>query len=243
MNPIILIPARMASTRLPGKPLADIGGKPMIVHVMERALEADMGPVYVACGEEEIANAIDAVGGNAIITEADHQSGTDRIKEALEIIDSKGEFDTVINLQGDLPTLQPNIVHDVLAPIKKGDFDMATLVHEISDEEEEQNPNVVKAVISLNKDDNSLGKALYFSRSPVPYGNAVCYHHIGIYAFKRDALEKFTSLPQSPLEKSEKLEQLRALENDMTIGVSVVNTVPFGVDTEEDLERARALLT
>ncbi|MGB0922449.1 MAG: 3-deoxy-manno-octulosonate cytidylyltransferase [Alphaproteobacteria bacterium] len=240
MKPIIIIPARMASTRLPGKPLAEIGGKPMIVQVADRAREADCGPVLVAAAEAEIADAARDHGVDAVLTDPDLPSGSDRVWQALGLRDSDGVYDTIINVQGDLPTLDPGDVRAALAPMRAStpdsQVDIATLATEITRAEERENPNVVKAVIADN------GRALYFTRATAPYGEGPLYHHIGLYTYRRAALEKFVSLPPSPLELREKLEQLRALEAGMRMDVALVSSVPLGVDTPEDLARARALL-
>ena len=237
-NPIILIPARMASTRLPDKPLAQIGGLAMIVQVLKRAQEADCGRVVVAAAEAEIAEAVTAAGGEAVLTDPDLPSGSDRIHAALEMIDSASAHDVIVNLQGDLPTLEVKLVRDCLAALDGAD--MATLVAEISDARERDNPNVVKAVLSLES--GKKARALYFTRATAPYGDGPLYHHIGIYAYQRAALDKFVSLPPSPLEKRERLEQLRALEAGFTIHAAIVDTVPVGVDTPEDLAHAEAVL-
>ena len=237
-NPIILIPARMASTRLPDKPLAQIGGLAMIVQVLKRAQEADCGRVVVAAAEAEIAEAVTAAGGEAVLTDPDLPSGSDRIHAALEMIDSASAHDVIVNLQGDLPTLEAKLVRDCLAALDGAD--MATLVAEISDARERDNPNVVKAVLSLES--GKKARALYFTRATAPYGDGPLYHHIGIYAYQRAALDKFVSLPPSPLEKRERLEQLRALEAGFTIHAAIVDTVPVGVDTPEDLAHAEAVL-
>ncbi len=240
-----MIPARLASTRLPDKPLADIHGVPMIVHVWRRAMEAEAGPVVVACAEQAIAEAVTAAGGRAVLTDPAHASGSDRIFEALEAVDPEGRHDAVVNLQGDLPTLDPALVRAVLRPLAEGPADIATLAVEIRAPEERRNPNVVKAAVSF-PDGVSIAKALYFSRCPVPWdgGNEALplYHHIGIYAYRRAALARFVALPPSPLELRERLEQLRALEAGLRIDVARVDTLPLGVDTPADLERARALL-
>ncbi|MCB2081053.1 MAG: 3-deoxy-manno-octulosonate cytidylyltransferase [Hyphomicrobiales bacterium] len=238
---ISIIPARMASTRLPGKPLATIAGAPMIVHVLRAAERAETGPVYVACAEQEIADAVAAQGGNAVLTCPDHPSGTDRIAEALEKIDPDHHYDVVVNVQGDLPTMSPQIIQDVLRPLVNPEMDMATLVAPIESAEELHNPNVVKAVVSFDEK-RDTGRALYFTRAPAPSGEGPHWHHIGIYAYRRETLRRFTALPASPLEQQERLEQLRALEAGMVIGVAISHTVPFGVDTPEDLEKARKLL-
>lgn len=238
---IIMIPARMASTRLPGKPLADILGTPMIVHVWHRACEADAGPVVVACAEAEIADAIKAAGGRAVLTSPDLSSGSDRIFAALETFDPDGRYDTIVNLQGDLPTIDPVAIHAALKPLAVPEVDIATLVALIADAEERDDPNVVKAAVALAADADT-GRALYFSRCPVPWGEGTHYHHIGVYAYRRAALARFVKLPPGILEKRERLEQLRALENGMRIDAALVKTVPFGVDTQADLDRARMLL-
>ena len=240
-SPIVIIPARMASTRLPGKPLADIAGLPMIVQVLKRAEQAAIGPVVVACAETEIKDAVEACGGRAVLTDPDHPSGSDRIYEALKIVDPHAKYDIVVNLQGDLPTIEPAIVHAVLKPMRDLDVDITTLVAEITDEEEKANPNVVKAVVGFGPGAD-VARALYFTRSQAPAGDGPLYHHIGIYAYRRAALERFVSLEPSVLEQREKLEQLRALENGMRIDAARVDTVPFGVDTPADLARARAIL-
>lgn len=244
-NPILLIPSRLASTRLPNKPLADIHGSPMIVHVWRRAMESGVGPVVVACAEEAIAEAIEAVGGRAVLTDPAHASGSDRIFEALQSVDPERRHDAVVNLQGDLPTLEPALVQAVLRPLAEGPADIATLAVEIREQRDRRNPNVVKPAVSFAAG-VSIARALYFSRCPVPWdGEDVVqplYHHIGIYAYRRAALERFVSLPPSPLEQRERLEQLRALEAGMRIDVARVDTLPLGVDTAADLERARALL-
>ncbi|MBC8337264.1 MAG: 3-deoxy-manno-octulosonate cytidylyltransferase [Alphaproteobacteria bacterium] len=240
-NPIVVIPARLASTRLPNKPLADINGEPMIVHVWRRAMEADAGPVIVACGDFEIIDAIKDAGGDAVYTNPGHVSGSDRVFEALHTVDPLKKHDCVINVQGDLPTIAADVIRAALIPLGNGDVDIATLATPITDEAERTNPNVVKAVLSLGEGDKTA-RALYFSRATVPDGPGPHYHHIGLYAFRRAALETFVKLPQGELERIEKLEQLRALENGMRIDVQLVDTVPLGVDTPADLERARALL-
>lgn len=241
MNPLIVIPARLAATRLPGKPLAQIGTAPMIVHVLRRASEARLGPVLVACDCEEIATAVRAVGGEAVLTRADHPSGSDRIWEAVQAYDPAEAYDVIVNLQGDVPTLDPQLLHAILAPLEDPSVDIATLGTAIAREEEHTNPSVVKIVLSQLRE-APRGRALYFTRATAPHGDGVRYHHIGVYAYRRAALKRFVSLPPSPLEIREKLEQLRALEHGLRIDVAVVDTVPLGVDTPEDLERARAIL-
>ncbi|MEO8318792.1 MAG: 3-deoxy-manno-octulosonate cytidylyltransferase [Bradyrhizobium sp.] len=237
---LVLIPARMAATRLPGKPLLDIGGLPMIVHVLRRAEEAQIGRVAVATDTPEIAAAVKAHGGEVVMTRSDHPSGSDRIYEALQHLDPDRKIEIVINLQGDFPTISPGNIRDVLPPLDDPAVDIATLAALIHTEEEAGNPNVVKAVGS------PIGprrlRALYFTRATAPTGDGPRYHHIGLYAYRRAALERFVALPPSPLEQQEKLEQLRALEAGMRIDVMIVDTVPRGVDTPADLETARRLL-
>jgi 3-deoxy-manno-octulosonate cytidylyltransferase (CMP-KDO synthetase) len=239
MNPIVLIPARMASTRLPGKPLADIGGVPMIVRVWRQAVAAGVGPVVVAAAEREIAEAVEAAGGRAVLTAPDLPSGSDRIFAALAALDSKAEHDVVINLQGDLPALDPEAVRAVASALAETGADVATLAAEIDNDADRGNPNVVKPVVAWEAG-GRRGRALYFTRARAPHGDGALFHHIGIYAFRRAALTRFVALAPSPLEKREKLEQLRALEAGMRIAVARVDKVPLSVDTPEDLERARA---
>lgn len=235
----IFIPARMESTRLPGKPLANINGRPMIVHVLERALESGIKDVFVACAEPEIAKAVESAGGKAILTDPNHPSGTDRIFEALQ--KTKKKYDLIVNVQGDLPTLNPRIINAALEAMSQyRDADIVTLAAIITDELEKTNPNVVKAVVSPLQ--NKIGKALYFTRATAPYSSNELLHHIGLYVYRYKSLQKFVKLPPSHLEKIEKLEQLRALENNMNIYVVTVDTVPLGVDTAEDLEKARKIL-
>lgn len=242
MNPVIIIPARRGSTRLPDKPLADIHGKPMIVHVYERALAAKVGPVWVATDDAEIAAAVREYGENVVMTDSGHPSGSDRIWEALTKIDPEGKHDVVVNVQGDLPTLDPALISALLAPMQDSAVDIATLVCAITEEGEKTDPAVVKPVVSWLDNGQRRGHALYFTRCPAPWGEGALYHHIGMYAYRRAALARFVSLPPSPLELREKLEQLRALENNMRIDVMRVDTVPLGVDTQEHLERARKLI-
>jgi len=237
---LVLIPARMQATRLPGKPLADIGGEPMIVHVWRRAMAAEVGRVVVATDATEIFAAVRAAGGEAVMTRDDHASGSDRIFEAASRIDPDGDFEFIVNLQGDLPTLEPSLVAACLAPLAVKGPDIVTLAAEIDAEDERTNPNVVK-VVGTPIGPRKL-RALYFTRATAPSGDGPLYHHIGIYAYRRFALERFVSLPPSVLEKREKLEQLRALEAGMRIDVAIVDTVPLGVDTPADLDRARKLL-
>lgn len=237
---LILIPARMASTRLPGKPLADIAGLPMIVQVLRRAQAAGVGRAVVATDAPEIAAAVTAQGGEVVMTRADHPSGSDRIFEALQTLDPDGKVRTIINLQGDLPTIAPGDIRAVLAPLDDPAVDIATLAAVIRKEAEHTDPNVVKAVGS----EIAPGRlrALYFTRATAPTGEGPRYHHIGIYAYRRDALARFVALPPSPLEQRERLEQLRALEAGMRIDIAVVDSVPLGVDTPHDLEAARKAL-
>jgi len=244
LSPIVLIPARMASERLPGKPLADILGKPMIVRVWERAMAANLGPVVVACAEAEIKAAVEAEGGIAVLTRPDHPSGSDRIFEALSSIDPERRHGAVINVQGDLPTIDPAVIAAAVKPLAAG-YDIATLVAEIVREEEKTDPNVVKAVAGFDPADADpwpTARALYFSRATVPANAGPLYHHIGLYAYRREALEKFVSWKPGILEKREKLEQLRALEHGLSIAAVRVDTVPLGVDTAADLNRARDIL-
>ncbi len=238
-DPIVLIPARMAATRLPGKPLAEIAGEPMIVHVWRRAVEAGIGPVAVATDSDEIVRAVEAAGGQAVITRADHASGSDRIREAAETLDPQGRHDVVVNVQGDFPTIDPRAIAAAILPLADPAVAIATLACPVRDEEEANDPNIVKVVGSPV----STGRlrALYFTRARAPYGEGPLYHHIGLYAFRRRALERFVSLPPSSLESREKLEQLRALEDGMRIDVTLVDDAPFGVDTPDSLARARAV--
>lgn len=240
-NPVIVIPARLAATRLPDKPMADISGAPMIVHVWRRAVEAAIGPVLVACGDRRIAEAIEQEGGIAVMTDPDLPSGSDRVFEALRKYDPDGTHDVAINLQGDLPGINSSAIAAVLDPLEDPDVDIATLVAEITDPAERDDPNVVKAVVGLAPG-RTVGRALYFSRATVPAGEGALYHHIGIYGYRRAALARFVELAPGVLERRERLEQLRALENGMRIDVAVVDTVPLGVDTPADLERARAII-
>jgi len=237
---IILIPARMAATRLPGKPLADIGGEPMIVHVLRRAQAAGVGDVVVATDSEVIAAAVEKAGGQAVMTRTDHTSGSDRIYEALNIVDPQGRAAIIVNMQGDLPTLAADDLKAALGPLADPAVDIATLAAEITKPEERSNPNVVKVVGSAVAPRRL--RALYFTRATAPAGEGPLYHHIGLYAYRRAALARFVGLPPSGLEQREKLEQLRALEAGMRIDVAIVDSVPLGVDTPEDLEAARALL-
>jgi 3-deoxy-manno-octulosonate cytidylyltransferase (CMP-KDO synthetase) len=240
-RPIVLIPARMDSSRFPGKPLAEIHGEPMIVHVWRRATEADVGPVVVACAEREIVEAIEAAGGRAVLTRPDHASGSDRIHEALQTVDPGARFDTIVDVQGDLPTIEVKAIRAALEPLREAAVDIATLAATIKEPAECGDPNVVKVAAALAEGD-SMGRALYFSRVAIPSGEGPLFHHIGLYTFRRTALERFVALPRGVLEGRERLEQLRALEHGMRIDVALVDTVPLGVDTPADLERARQML-
>ncbi len=241
INPVIVIPARLAATRLPDKPLAMIEGEPMIVHVWRRAMEAELGPVIVAAANAEIAEAIRKAGGQAVMTDPDLPSGTDRVCAALDELDPGKTHDLVVNLQGDLPTIPPADIRRTISLLEQGEADMSTIGAVITSAEEAAQPSVVKAVVDM-ADGDDAGRALYFSRQPVPSGEGPLIHHIGIYGFRRAALERFVTLPPSPLERREKLEQLRALSAGMRIDLAVVDTVPLGVDTQADLEVARAAL-
>jgi 3-deoxy-manno-octulosonate cytidylyltransferase (CMP-KDO synthetase) len=241
MKPVVMIPARLAASRLPNKPLADLNGEPMIVAVWRRAMEADIAPVWIATDTQEIADAIHAVGGHAVLTRADHPSGSDRVFEALGKIDPDGRYDAVINVQGDLPTVTPATIRASAEPLRDPDVAIGTPVALIHREEERAASSVVKMVGS------PLGggrfRALYFTRAQAPWGDGPLYHHIGLYAWRRAALERFVGLPPSPLELREKLEQLRALEAGMRIDAMEVSEVPLGVDTPADLQRARELMS
>ena len=241
MNPIVVIPSRMASTRLPGKPLAEIGGRAMILHELDRAREDDIGPVAVACAEEAVAAAVRADGGTAVMTDPSLPSGSDRVHAALAVLDPAGRHDVVVNLQGDFPTVPPEQLRAVLTPLSDPSFDIATLVTPVVGDAEAAAAQVVKAACAFDRG-RAVSPALYFSRVPIPSGEGPLWHHIGIYAYRRSALARFVSLPESPLERREKLEQLRALEAGMRIACTRVEHGAFGVDTPEDLERARAVL-
>jgi 3-deoxy-manno-octulosonate cytidylyltransferase (CMP-KDO synthetase) len=240
-NPVILIPARMGSSRFPDKVMAEIAGVPMIVQVWRRAVESDLGRVVIAAAEPVIVETIEAAGGEAVLTDPDHPSGSDRIYEALRKIDPEGWHDVVLNVQGDLPTIEPGAIRAALAPLSDRAVDIATIGVEIAIETERTDPNVVKVVAAIEPPAR-VGRALYFTRATAPSGAGPLYHHIGLYAYRRAALERFVSLPPGILEQREKLEQLRALEADMRIDLALVDTVPLGVDTPADLVRARAVL-
>ncbi|MBB3932676.1 3-deoxy-manno-octulosonate cytidylyltransferase (CMP-KDO synthetase) [Kaistia hirudinis] len=243
---IVLVPARMASTRLPGKPLADIHGEPMIVHVWRRACEAEIGPVVVATDDEDIASAVRAAGGEAVMTRADHPNGSSRIHEAVGLVDPGRAFEVVVNVQGDLPTIEPDSVRAAFRPLADPVVDIGTIAAFIEDAAERTNESVVKIVGSPKPVGGVLSerqlRALYFTRATAPWGEGPLYHHIGLYAYRRAALDRYVGLLPSVLETRERLEQLRALEAGMRIDVEVVDAVPLGVDTPADLEKARLLL-
>lgn len=242
VSAVIVIPARMASTRLPGKPLADILGAPMIVRVWERAMESDLGPVVVAAGEAEIVEAVRAAGGTAVLTRPDHPSGSDRIHEAVDLVDPDRKHDAVVNVQGDLPTIDPKIIRAAFVTLTSDpEIDISTLVVEIEREEDRTDPNVVKAIIEP-RGDGRIGRALYFTRVTAPSGVGPHYHHIGLYGYRRDALDRFVATKPGVLERRERLEQLRALGIGMRVDAAIVDDIPLGVDTPAELERARAML-
>ncbi len=241
MNPIVVIPARMAAKRLPGKPLADINGRPMIVHVLLRALAAAVGPVAVACAEPPVAQAVREAGGIAVLTDPALPSGSDRVHAALAALDPQGAHDVVVNLQGDFPTLAPEHLPRALLPLADAETDIGTLVTPIDDVAELSATSVVKAACVYDGPEE-VARALYFSRAAVPWGEGPYWHHIGVYAWRREALSRFVALPPSGLERREGLEQLRALQAGMRIGCARIAAAPFGVDTPADLERARRIL-
>lgn len=241
MKPILLIPARLAATRLPAKPLADIAGVPMIVRVMRQAMAAELGPVVVAAGEKEIVAVVEKAGGKAVLTDPELPSGSDRVHAALQALDPQGQHDAVVNLQGDLPALDPKQIRQVMAALEESGADIATLAAEITDPAERDSPHVVKAVVAWARH-GQLGRALYFTRASAPSGEGPLFHHVGIYAYRRPALSRFVGLAPSPLEKREKLEQLRALEANMSIAVARVDSVPLSVDTAADLAKANQFL-
>lgn len=239
-DPLVLIPARLAATRLPDKPLALIGREPMIVHVWRRACEASIGPVAVATDAPAIAEAVERAGGRAVMTRADHPSGSDRIHEAADLVDPEGRHGVVVNVQGDLPTIDPRVIAASIEPLLDPAVDIATLCAVIARDEEHHAPSVVK-LVGTEIAPRRL-RALYFTRATAPWGEGPLLHHIGLYAYRRRALARFVVLPPSSLERRERLEQLRALEAGMRIDAMVVDDVPLGVDTPEDLERARTIL-
>ncbi|WP_413732651.1 3-deoxy-manno-octulosonate cytidylyltransferase [Sodalis sp. RH20] len=241
MNIVTIIPSRLASTRLPNKALADINGLPMIVHVWRRGIEADLGPVIVACGDKAIAGAIRDVGGEAVMTDPRLNSGSDRVFAALEAVDPAGKYEVIVNLQGDMPTANPAMLTTLVAPLRLPGAEVATLASVIAAPNERLSDSVVKVAVSMPPG-SKAGRAIYFSRNTIPWGGGEHYHHIGLYAYRRDALTRFSQLPPSPLEQREKLEQLRALEHGMRIDISIVDVNPLGVDTLDDLNIARSLL-
>lgn len=238
--PLILIPARMASTRLPGKPLADIAGDPMILHVVRRAREAAIGRAVVATDSPKIAEVVASFGAEVVMTRSDHQSGSDRIQEAAALIDPNNAHPIAVSLQGDLPLVSPALIRRVAQLAEDPDIDIATAAAEIKVDAERSNPNVVKVIGSPSS--SYRLRALYFTRATAPYGEGPLYHHIGLYAYKRAALERFVAMPPSVLERRESLEQLRALEAGMRIDVAIVDDIPLGVDTPDDLARVRAFV-
>lgn len=239
MNPIILIPARMAATRLPGKPLADIGGLPMIVRVLRQAEAAAVGPVAVAAGDAEIVEAVRAAGGMAVLTDPELPSGSDRIQAALELLDPDGKHDAVINLQGDMPFVDAPVIAACAALLGAAPgCDVATVVASEASPADRSNPDVVKAILAMEPDGRA-GRALYFTRSTL-YGDGPVWRHIGIYGYRRAALERFNTTPPSPLERREKLEQLRGLEMGLSYWAAVADAAPISVDNPADLEAARA---
>lgn len=240
LRSIIVIPARLASTRLPNKPLAEIQGKPMILRVWEQAMAADIGDVIVACCGLEIADIITKAGGKVVLTNPNHLNGTDRIYEAIQSLSNISKSTVIVNLQGDLPTISKESLKAVLEPLQNPAVDIGTLAVPISDPQQIENPNVVKVALTFVKP--HIGRALYFSRSPIPYGATEYYHHIGIYAYRMASLEKYVSLKPSLLEQTERLEQLRALEEGMRIDVGIVDEIPHSVDTKEDLEAVTRFL-
>jgi 3-deoxy-manno-octulosonate cytidylyltransferase (CMP-KDO synthetase) len=239
---LVVIPSRLAATRLPRKPLVEIAGEPLILHVLRRGLEAELGPVVVAAADAEIAFAVENAGGRAVLTDAQLPSGTDRVLAAVDEIDPGHQFDLVVNLQGDMPEVEPAHLVEATRPVIEDGFDIGTLVVPTDDAREIGDPNVVKAVVSFVDAGETRGRALYFTRAPAPAGTGPVQHHVGVYAFRRDALERFCDLPPSPLERRERLEQLRALEAGMTVGVRRIAHAPPGIDTAEDLESARRRL-
>ncbi|MER8563821.1 3-deoxy-manno-octulosonate cytidylyltransferase [Mesorhizobium sp. M0578] len=242
MRPVVVIPTRLGSTRLPGKALTDINGQPMIAHVWQRAIEADVGPVIVACGDQQIVDVVRDLGGNAVLTDAALPTGSDRAFAAASLVDTEGKYDIVIVLQGDLPTIDPASVRATLTPlVREADCAIATLATEIVNPLEFHAPQVVKIALAIHPGE-TIGRALYFSRAAIPAGTGKHYHHVGMYSYRRDALARYVHLPRGILEQRESLEQLRAIEAGMRIDASVVQTEPLGVDTLADLQRARTFL-
>lgn len=238
VSSLVVIPARLASTRLPGKPLADIAGRPMVLRVWDAAIAANIGPVVVAAADQEIYDAVTAAGGTAILTDPNLPSGSDRVWQATQAFDPDGKYDVLLNLQGDLPTFEPQALRAVMDVMANPAYDVGTLVAPVTSDAEKNAPSVVKVACDFSGD-TQTAPALYFSRQPIPWGNGPLWHHIGVYGWRRAALEQFVALPPSGLEKRESLEQLRALEAGMRIGCTRLASAPFGVDTPEDLERAR----
>ncbi len=240
MTPIVVIPARLASTRLPDKPLADIHGRPMIVQVWMRAMEADVGPVLVACAEQAIADAVKAEGGRAVLTRPDHPSGSDRIWEAVQRVDPDGRHDVIVNLQGDLPNLDPGVLRAVLSPLEDPAVDIATAAVLIEDPAERDDPHVVKALGDFGG--GRIARALDFVRELPADHSGPAYHHVGIYAYRRQALARFVALPPSARETERKLEQMRAMDDGLRIDLALIDSDPLGVDTPGDLDRIRELM-
>lgn len=242
MRPIVIIPTRLGSTRLPGKALTEINGQPMIAHIWRRGLEADIGPVVVACGDQAIVDVIAGLGGRAVLTDPNLPTGSDRAHAAAQLIDADAAFDIVVVLQGDLPTIDPATIRATMEPLSRhADCSIATLATEIEGPIELQAPSVVKIALAIHPED-TIGRAVYFSRAVIPAGAGKHYHHVGMYTYRRDALAGYVGLPRGVLEQRESLEQLRALEHGMRMDAKVIRTEPLGVDTLADLERARELL-
>ncbi len=239
---LVVIPARLAATRLPRKPLVELAGAPLILHVLERGLEAAVGPVVVAAADPEIAFAVENAGGRAVLTDPALPSGTDRVLAAVDELDPGHRFELVINLQGDMPELPPDALRRAMAPVVEDGCDIGTLVVPTDDARVRDDANVVKAVVSFVDDGETKGRALYFTRAAAPAGPGPVQHHVGVYAFRRDALERFCDLEPSPLERRERLEQLRALEAGMSIGVRRIAVAPPGIDTADDLAAAERRL-
>jgi 3-deoxy-manno-octulosonate cytidylyltransferase (CMP-KDO synthetase) len=233
-NTAIFIPARLGATRLPNKPLADIGGKPMLIHCAEKARDANVGDVFITCPDQELVDLAAKHGFKAILTPHEINTGTDRIYAAYQACGK--EYDYIVNLQGDIPLISPSTIKHAVEILQESNDDISTIATLMEDESEKTNPNVVKAIIAIN------GRALYFTRtSNSPHGEGDMYHHVGIYVYRKEALNKFVQLKQTPLELRERLEQLRALENGMTIRICVVKDVALGVDTPDDLEKIRGI--
>jgi 3-deoxy-manno-octulosonate cytidylyltransferase (CMP-KDO synthetase) len=241
MNPLIIIPARLSASRLPQKPLALIGGKPLVLHVLERGLEADIGRVIVACDDEKIASIVKNAGGEVCLTDPSLPSGSDRVYAAATIIDPEEKYDVIINLQGDMPFIDPQVIKYSFEPFQNETVDIATLAVKLTDEERKKNPSIAKIAMAEGNHPE-IRRALYFSRSVIPYGAITHYHHVGLYSYRREALKTFVHHPPSPLELVEKLEQLRALEAGLRIDVRIVDAVPFEVNTPEDLEESQRLV-